>query len=454
MEARKLVDPRAASPWEQPRHQRPLRVAFVAQPRDAMAATGAQRGSVAIVTWELARRLAGRHEVTIYAPLGQGQSHEERGAENVLVHRIPRVFRRLHKVIDLGTSLLGMHPPYFATNAFFHEYGAAVAAQLARDPPDIVHIQICSQFIPMIRRAVPRARIVFHAHDELLTRLDPAMMTRRLAMTDAVVTCSDYVTYRWRERFAGRRAHIHTIGNGVDLERFRPRDSSADSATKRHLLYVGRVSPEKGVHVLARAFEAVLADVPDAQLSVIGSAGLLPFNQISLLEDDPYIASLVEFYGRNVFQRLRKQVIEARHGYVDAIRASVSPATRARIDFHGPREYMDLPLLYQRAALLVAPSLCAEPFGLPLAEAMASGLPVVASRSGGMPGIVEHGRTGFLVERGDIPGLAHVMISLLRDPERLAGMRRASRTSAEARFGWKAAAERLENVYQTVSGAE
>ena len=278
-------------------------------------------------------------------------------------------------------------------------------------------------------------------------------MTRRLAMADAVVTCSDYVTYRWRERFASHRANIHTIGNGVDLDRFRPPDSSTDSAAKRHVLYVGRVSPEKGVHVLARAFEAVLRDVPDAQLSVIGSAGLLPFNQISLLEDDPHIAALVGFYGRNVFERLRKQVIEARHGYVDAIRASISPFARARIDFHGPREYMDLPQIYQRAALLVAPSLCAEPFGLPLAEAMASGLPVIASRSGGMPGIVEHGRTGCLVERGDIAGLAHVMISLLRDPERLAGMRRASRMSAEARFGWTAAAERLENLYRTVSGA-
>jgi glycosyltransferase involved in cell wall biosynthesis len=371
----------------------------------------------------------------------------------VLIRRISRAFRRLHKAIDVATSLLGVHPPYFATNAFFREYASAVASRLASDPPDVVHIQICSQFIPVIRYAVPQARIILHAHDELLTRLDPALMTRRLAMADAVVTCSDYVTYRWRERFSSRRAHIHTIGNGVDLDRFRPRDSSADSAMKRNVLYVGRVSPEKGVHVLARAFEAVLTVVPDAQLSVIGSAGLLPSNQIALLEDDPHMAALTEFYGEGVFQRVRKQVFEARHGYVDAIRSSVSPATRARIDFHGPREHLDLPGLYRRAALLVAPSLCAEPFGLPLAEAMASGLPVIASRSGGMPGIVEHGRTGCLVERGDIAGLAHVMISLLRDPELLVGMRRASRVSAEARFGWKAAVDRLENVYQTLSGA-
>src|SRR6185312_16297026 len=105
--------------------------------------------------------------------------------------------------------------------------------------------------------------------------------------------------------------------------------------------------------------------------------------------------------------------------------------TRARIEFHGPQEYLDLPLLYRRAALLVAPSLCAEPFGLPLAEAMASGL----------PGIVEHGRTGCLVERGDVGRLADMMVALLSDAQRLHDMGRAARASAEARFGWRAATE-------------
>jgi glycosyltransferase involved in cell wall biosynthesis len=278
-------------------------------------------------------------------------------------------------------------------------------------------------------------------------------MARRLTMSDALVTCSDYVTSRWRERFSSASARIHTLGNGVDLERFRPHEPDVVSVADAHVLYVGRVSPEKGVHVLARAFERVLEEIPEARLSVIGSAGLLPSNQLALLDDDPHIAGLTEFYGRGVFGRVRKQLFEARNGYIDAIRASVAPATRARIRFHGPLEYLDLPTLYRNATLLVAPSLYAEPFGLPLAEAMASGLPVIASRSGGMTAIVEHGRTGCLVERGDVAGLAHVMISLLRDPELLAGMRRASRLSAEARFGWDRAAYRLENIYTTLSGA-
>jgi glycosyltransferase involved in cell wall biosynthesis len=431
-----------------------MRIAFVSQPRDAIAATGVQRGSVAIVTWELARRLANRHDVTIHAPLAGGQSREERGPENVLVRRTPRAYRRFHKTVDLGTGLLGMRPPYFSTPLFFREYGNAVAAALAEEAPDVVHIQICAQFIPAIRRAVPRTRIVFHTHDELLTRLDKATIERRLAGADAVVTCSDYVTDRWRARFPSRASDIHTIGNGVDLERFHPGASDESSAVEPSMLYVGRVSPEKGVHILAQAFEQILARVPGARLAVIGSAGLLPFNQISLLEDDSHVAGLRRFYGRTFLDRVRKQAIKASTSYMDAIRASVRPATLSRIRFHGPLEYMDLPALYRSARLLVAPSLCAEPFGLPLAEAMASGLPVVASRAGGMPGIVEDGRTGRLVERGDVQGLADASVALLTNEPMLIGMRRASRQAAEARFGWQAAAGRLENIYERLSGAQ
>jgi glycosyltransferase involved in cell wall biosynthesis len=423
-------------------------VAFVGQPRDGIEATGPQRGSIASITWELASRLAQRHAVTVYAPLMPGQQAEERSPEGVLLRRVPHVRRGLHKAINVATSLLGAHPPYFASSAFFRGYAGAVGQWLARDPPDVVHIQVNSQFIPVVRRAVPRARIVFHTHDDLLTRLDPELISRRMALTDAVVTCSDYITHRWREKFSRRAARVHTLWNGVDLERFRPPDPSTGAVARSHILYVGRLSPEKGVHVLAHAFERVREELPEARLSVMSSAGLLPSNQFDLLDDDPYIAELSGFYGRGVFSRVRKQVLAAGHGYVDAIRSSLRPETRERIEFHEPLEAVDLPDMYQRAALLVAPALCAEPFGLPLAEAMASGLPVIASRSGGMPSIVEHGRTGCLVERGDVAGLARVIVSLLRDPEQLAAMSRASRLSAEARFGWNRVADRLEGIYR------
>jgi hypothetical protein len=80
--------------------------------------------------------------------------------------------------------------------AFFRDYAAAVAQRLERDPPDMCTSKCARTPSRSSAIAVPRARIVFHTHDELLTRLDPALMSGRLTMSDALVTCSDCIEMR------------------------------------------------------------------------------------------------------------------------------------------------------------------------------------------------------------------------------------------------------------------
>lgn len=431
-----------------------MRIAFVSQPRDAVVASGVQRGSVAIVTWELARRLAARHDVVIYAPLAPGQAPEEHSASGVTIRRVSRSYRRAHRAVDLGTAMLGMQPPYFARAVYFREYVAGVAEWLRRCPADVVHIQVASQFISVLRRAAPHATLVLHAHDELLTRIDKSLIEPRLALLGAVVTCSDYVTQRWRARFPAHAARIWTAGNGADLERFQPQAPAGAAeygrvqrGAGREILYVGRVSPEKGVHVLASAFERVARSIPDARLTIVGPSGLLPFSHIGLLADDVHVASLQEFYGFGLVDRFKRQILRARRGYVDDVLSRLSLNARSRTQIVGALAQDALPEIYRRASVLVAPSMLNEPFGLPLAEALASGLPIIASRAGGMAGVVEDGVTGRLVERGDVAGLASVIRTLLMDASTLGAMRLAARAAAEARFGWKHAVARLEEVY-------
>jgi glycosyltransferase involved in cell wall biosynthesis len=422
-----------------------MRVAFVSQPRDPIVASSAQNGSVAIVTWELARRIVESHEVTIYAPHASGQLQEERASNGITIRRMPNSFRLLHKALDLGTGLFDLSPPYFSTQAFHREYASDITHALAREPPDVVHVQTYAQFIPLIRRAVPKARIVFQVHDELLTHVPTPAVENRISMADAIVTCSDYVTQKWRTRFPQRTDHIHTIGNGVDLERFRP----GEREVPPRILYIGRVSPEKGVHVLAQAFERVLATVPDAQLQIVGPVGLLPWSQVSLLTDDPHIAALAPFYGRGLAERIQKQIVHAGDAYLTAIKAKVTAATCARIEMRGAVASDDVPRLYHETAVLAVPSLVNEPFGLPVAEAMASGVPVVASRCGGIPERIEDGTTGLLVERGDVDALAQSLLRILRERTTRIGMGHAARVQAEADCGWSLAAARLANLYQS-----
>ena len=84
------------------------KVAFVSQPRDAVSATDAQTGSVTIVMWELAKRVARHHEVVVFAPRAPGQPVEEVSRAGLRIRRVPLALRSFHKAMDLGTGALNL----------------------------------------------------------------------------------------------------------------------------------------------------------------------------------------------------------------------------------------------------------------------------------------------------------------------------------------------------------
>lgn len=102
----------------------------------------------------------------------------------------------------------------------------------------------------------------------------------------------------------------------------------------------------------------------------------------------------------------------------------------------GKRSYADMPTLYRSATLCVVPSIWDEPFGLVALEAMASGVPVCASRVGGLQDIVVSGETGLLFERGDSMGLASQLKLLLGDPKKCRLLGEAGRHRALAYYRW------------------
>ncbi|QBJ93409.1 glycogen synthase [Streptomyces seoulensis] len=213
---------------------------------------------------------------------------------------------------------------------------------------------------------------------------------------------------------------VHVVHNGIDTALYRP-DPGTD-ALRRHgidperpyVLFVGRITRQKGVPQLLRAVREI-----DPGTQVVLCAGA---------PDTPEIDR--EF--RDRFQEL------------GAVRSGVFWIPQML-----PRA--EVVQLLTHAAVFVCPSVY-EPLGIVNLEAMACGTPVVASRVGGIPEVVDDGRTGLLVDTdGDFEGnLARALDSVLADPAAARRMGEAGRARAVGEFGWDAVARRTAGLYEEI----
>ncbi|MEU9442278.1 glycogen synthase [Streptomyces sp. NPDC048304] len=216
-------------------------------------------------------------------------------------------------------------------------------------------------------------------------------------------------------------AAVHVVHNGIDTRLYRP-DHGTDDALTRHgidparpyVLFVGRITRQKGVPHLLRAVRDI-----DPGVQVVLCAGA---------PDTPEIDR--EF--RELFEELSR------------VRAGVFWIPQML-----PRP--EVIQLLTRAAVFVCPSVY-EPLGIVNLEAMACGTPVVASRVGGIPEVVDDGRTGLLVDVDDDfePGLARALDTVLGDPDAARRMGEAGRRRAAGEFGWDAVARRTAALYEEI----
>jgi glycosyltransferase involved in cell wall biosynthesis len=280
-----------------------------------------------------------------------------------------------------------------------------------------------SQFAPVIRQANPAAKICLHMECEWLTQLDRRVIEERLAAIDVVIGCSEYITGTIADRYPRFAHRCVTVPNAATLV------AEYDRALTEpgHVLFVGRVSPEKGVHVLVEAFHKVLQQVPTATLHVAGGIGSAPYEYLVGLSDDPRVADLARFY--------KAPAAPGKDPYGEWLMRAAGEELGKRIVFEGRVDHSAVQTYYKRAAVLVNPSL-SEAFGMSLVEAMMYRVPVVASRVGGMTNIVNHGETGFLVDADDADALASGICQVLADRRRADDMGDAGRARALEKYSW------------------
>ena len=431
---------------------RTRRLAIVGHPWDTVVAQSTS--SIVIIAYQLARHLPPHWRLTLYGRHRPGQKRREADGENIEFKR----FSVRHRPPALLETLLGILACYMKSRIYYHMsylyhtiYALKVALSIRASKYDVVIVNNFPQFASIIRMFNPSATICLSMHCEWLSQFALARTERRLRDLDLIIGCSEYITEAVRKCYPAIAARCHTVHDGVDTNLFCPApDRSAPNDGTERLLYVGRLIPEKGIHVLIQAFKILAESRPTLRLDLVGATN--PGRYLYLCPDlkDPAIASMVEaFYGNRLSDMVRKQLTRGGESYLDEL--AILAGGDERIVFHGAASHAETIDFYRRAAMLVFPSVWQEPSGLPTFEAQACGTPVVSTFSGGIPEYVENGRTGILVARGEARELALAIAQVLGNRDLARAMGEAGRRRVVEHFSWAVVSERLADLIESLS---
>jgi glycosyltransferase involved in cell wall biosynthesis len=226
------------------------------------------------------------------------------------------------------------------------------------------------------------------------------------------------------------------VYNGVDTQKF---FSSGSKSCSKRLLFVSRITPEKGVHVLINAMASVVKKYPTIHLDIVGPQAMWDIDLLIRLSDDPKVRKLASFHVKG-----------QRNSYNNYLRQQIHSLGISRnVTFHGIVSNDEIIEYYRNANLFVLPSF-SEAFGMGLIEAMACELPVVATKVGGIPEVVENGRTGLLVEAGDSKELADAILNVFSDSKLRMWMGKRARERVIKLFSWKKIARDTSILYKSI----
>jgi phosphatidylinositol alpha-mannosyltransferase len=349
-------------------------------------------GGVQVHVGQLARRMRDRgHEVMVLAPAFVRP-------DDPLVGWAGRPIR-----VRFNRSVAPISP--------WRSSARLVREALAGFRPNVVHAH--EPFVPGASLFATRAATVpvvatFHAYADrapLFALAAPFLrgVWRRVAVPIAVSeAAADFV----RRRFP--HPGVRIVPNGVETELFASA-GPADLPAGRRILFVNRLDPRKGFRVMVAAFARLAERYADARLVVAGDGS----------------------------ER-------------DAV-GSLPAAVRERVTLLGTVPHDELPPYHAAGEVFCAPAVGRESFGIVLVEAMAAGLPVVATDIPGYREVVRDGVEGLLVPPSSPGQTAEALGRILDDPELAKRLGEAGRARAE-RYSWDTVADEIEAVYREAAG--
>jgi len=309
-------------------------------------------------------------------------------------------------------------PILFAGNGHISFFRRGLGRAISEVRPDVIDLErepwsfASGQVLWLRRRHCPRARLVFHASQTLMKRYPPPFRQIEQSVfrrADAALARSEAAATVLRRRGFGGRVRV--IPHGVDTQTFSPAVPPAGGDPV--VGFVGALTVQKGVATL---LEALARLGPGVRCVIVG--------------DGP--------------ERGRLETLARKLGI------------GRKVEFAGALPHARIPAVLRGMSVFVLPAQtvpgCQERFGRVLAEAMATGLPVVGTDSGEIPNVI--GDAGLVVPERDAEALARALGEIVADREKARALGARARHRVEENFGWGVVARRTLEVYREVLAAE
>jgi glycosyltransferase involved in cell wall biosynthesis len=436
-----------------------MKIAFVTYPTAELLPP--YHGSMGATIYTIASALAKSCEVLVY-----GLEDQQMGAKSGIYEGARYRFfpssakdRMLVKARERLSRLVQLSSPISSSDLLFASFGRQVARDLEREQCDVIHVQHCSQYVPIIRAFNPKAKIVLHIHAEWFSQSNLTVIERRLRSVDLLLTVSDYVTRKTRRDVRAIADRCETMYNGIDTQEF-DREKNYEAIGRREekrLLYIGAVCPHKGPHVLLEAFKIVAARYPQVRLDIVGPQGSYPLEECFDLNDRTQLQNVAPLFAKNRVALLKRKLgfgTSDQGTYLDFLKAKLTGDLAHKVTFHGFLSRPELINYYYGADVFVFPPIWNEAFGCTPVEAMAAGTPVVATRSAGIVETVKDHESGFLVEKNDDQVWAEAILKLLENDVLRETMGRAARRRALEHFDWDTIIAAMHDRYQSLCRAD
>lgn len=373
--------------------------------------------------YDLSKNLSSKYRIIVLAPHHNGaEKHEFRDNIEIIrfVYFKPETLQKLCYGGGIlpnmkGSLLATIQMPFLIFSEFFTSYKIISKFEI-----EMIHAHwvLPQGFVSVFLKKIFKMPVIVTIHGSdlfpLKNWLFRSMQEFVVKNVDSVTVNSPAARNELIKRFPYYKNKIQIIPMGIDTNLFKKRAIRKPSkySNDRLLLFVGRLSDQKGLQYLIDAMPHIIKDEPAAKLLIVGEGS---------------------------YKKTLNEMIISRN-------------LTMNVEFIGPLAHDDTSYYYNIADIFVMPSLSnktgTESLGLALLEAMASGCAVIGTRVGGIPYTIKDGYNGLLIEQKNSNELSKAIINLLQDKKKSERMGKNAARIVRKKYSWEKVSQEFMKIYK------